>query len=84
LIRRVGPLPEWPCVSAESLIEAMRSDKKTRGGKIRFVLSPRLGKAQSYNSVSLDTVKRVLHFAPHFLTRQATGPGAGTRGKLRG
>jgi 3-dehydroquinate synthetase len=47
----------------------MRSDKKTLQGKLRFVLSPRLGKAGSYNDVPLDAVERVLHFAPQFLAK---------------
>jgi 3-dehydroquinate synthase len=84
LVRRIGPLPKWPAVPAESLLDAMHSDKKTRGGEIRFVLSPRLGKAQSYSSVSLDAVKRVLHFAPHFLMRRLDGPRAMAAEKTRG
>jgi 3-dehydroquinate synthase len=66
LIRHVGPLPPWPRVPAKSLINAMRSDKKTLHGKLRFVLSPRLGKAASYEDVPLEVVKRVLQFAPQF------------------
>jgi 3-dehydroquinate synthase len=66
LVRHVGPLPPWPRVPAKSLINAMRSDKKTLHGKLRFVLSPRLGKAGSYEDVPLDAVKRVLQFAPQF------------------
>lgn len=67
LVRRLGPLPAWPGVSAASLIEAMRSDKKARGGKLRFVLLPRIGKAGTYDSVELKAVHRVLHFAPRLL-----------------
>ncbi len=68
LVRRIGPLPPWPRVPTKSLIEAMRSDKKARYGKLRFVLSPRLGKAASYDDVPLDAVQRVLRFAPQFST----------------
>src|SRR4029077_10529628 len=39
LIRRLGPLPPWPAVAPPALINAMRSDKKTRAGILRFVLS---------------------------------------------
>lgn len=67
LVRRIGPLPAWPQVSAASLIEAMRADKKARGGKLRFVLVPRIGKAGTYDSVELKAVQRVLHFAPRLL-----------------
>ena len=66
LVRRMGPLPAWPRVPAKKLIAAMQSDKKTRGGKLRFVLTSRIGKARSYDNVPLDTVERILHFAPHF------------------
>ena len=66
LVRRMGPLPAWPHVPTDTLIAAMRSDKKTRGGKLRFVLTPRIGKAASYDGVPLPAVERVLRFAPHF------------------
>jgi 3-dehydroquinate synthase len=69
LVRQIGPLPPWPRIPGTSLIEAMRSDKKTLHGKLRFVLSPRLGKAGSYEDVPLDAVQRVLHFAPQFLAK---------------
>jgi 3-dehydroquinate synthase len=64
LIERLGPLPEWPKISNASLIAAMRTDKKTRGNKLRFVLSKRIGKAATYEHVPLDAVKHALHFAP--------------------
>jgi 3-dehydroquinate synthase len=66
LVRRMGPLPPWPRVAIRDLIGAMRSDKKTRGGMLRFVLTPRIGKAASYDNVPLPVVERVLRFAPHF------------------
>jgi 3-dehydroquinate synthase len=43
LVRRVGPLPPLPKVSAIRILAAMRSDKKTRGGRLRFVLPTRIG-----------------------------------------
>jgi 3-dehydroquinate synthase len=64
LIRRLGPLPPWPRVSPTVLLNAMRSDKKARSGVLRFVLSPRIGEARSYDTVALHTVERVLHFTP--------------------
>lgn len=66
LVRRMGKLPPWPHVSSSQLVDAMRSDKKTLGGKLRFVLAPRIGHARSYDGVPLETVRRVLKFAPHF------------------
>jgi 3-dehydroquinate synthase len=68
LVRRLGPLPPWPRVLAKAFIAAMRSDKKTRSGKLRFVLTPRIGQAQSYDDIPLDLVERVLHFAPQLAT----------------
>ncbi len=43
LVRRVGPLPALPKVPATRILAAMRSDKKTRGGKLRFVLPTQIG-----------------------------------------
>jgi len=67
LIRRLVPLPPWPHVPPTALIDAMRSDKKTRAGTLRFVLSPRIGEARSYDTVPLHTVERVLHFTPRLI-----------------
>jgi 3-dehydroquinate synthase len=67
LVRRIGPLPAWPQVPAKSLIAAMRSDKKARHGNIRFVLTPRIGKARTYGDVPLQALQRVLRFAPRLL-----------------
>ena len=71
LVRRIGPLPAWPRIAPKKLIAAMHSDKKARAGKLRFVLTPRIGKAGSYDEVPLDAVHRVLHFAPHFLNESS-------------
>jgi 3-dehydroquinate synthase len=68
LIRRLGSLPPWPRVPAAALLRGMRSDKKTRSGILRFVLSPRIGEARSYDAVPLHTVERVLHFTPRLIT----------------
>jgi 3-dehydroquinate synthase len=67
LIRRLEPLPSWPSVSSSTLLDAMRSDKKTRSGVLRFVLSSRIGSARSYDAVPPQVVERVLHFTPRLL-----------------
>lgn len=67
LVRRLAPLPPWPKVAPEKLIALMRADKKSRDGRLRFVLAPRIGKTETYDSIPLDTLACVLHFAPHFL-----------------
>ncbi|HUL16698.1 MAG TPA: 3-dehydroquinate synthase [Terriglobales bacterium] len=69
LVRRLGRLPAWPRVSPAKLMDAMISDKKTRAGKLRFVLSPKIGRAGSYDGISLQAVKRVLHFTPELAAR---------------
>ena len=75
LVRRMGPLPPWPRVPTGNLIATMRSDKKTRDGKLRFVLTSRIGKAASYDGVPLPAVERVLRFAPHFFCDSAKADG---------
>lgn len=73
LVRRIGPLPPWPSVPPRLLIAAMHSDKKARGGKLRFVLTPRIGKAASHGPVPLAAVERVVRFAPHFFCDSGKG-----------
>jgi 3-dehydroquinate synthase len=68
LIERLGPLPTWPKVSDASLIAAMRTDKKTIGSKLRFVLSKKIGEAATYEDIPLNAVKHALHFAPRLHT----------------
>jgi 3-dehydroquinate synthase len=75
LIERLGPLPDWPKISDASLIEAMRTDKKARGNKLRFVLSKRIGKAATYENVPLDAVKHALHFAPRLSAQKGSARG---------
>lgn len=69
LVRKIGPLPPWPAVSPLRLFEAMRADKKTKFGKVRFVLSPRLGEAKSYDHVPEKTAICILKFGPKFILR---------------
>ena len=68
LIRRLGPLPPWPRVPATAMLRAMHSDKKTRAGVLRFVLSTCIGEARSYDTVSPNVVERVLHFTPRLIS----------------
>jgi 3-dehydroquinate synthase len=71
LVRKIGPLPGWPEVAPQQLFEAMRADKKTKFGKVRFVLSPRLGQARSYDDVPEKTALSILRFAPQFVLRSS-------------
>lgn len=62
LIHPAIELPWWPRVTAERLIDAMRADKKTQAGKLRFVLSRRIGEAHTSDAVPIRLVKDVLNF----------------------
>jgi len=75
LIGRLGPLPPWPRVSTRVLLKAMQADKKTRGGKLRFVLSPRIGHARTLDNVPLHLVERVLHFTPRLIAARTSATG---------
>ena len=63
-IARAGALPPWPAVSAARLLAAMRADKKSRGGKLRFVLPTRIGHAETVSGVPDATVRLVLEWVP--------------------
>jgi 3-dehydroquinate synthase len=76
LICRLGRLPAWPSVSPPQLVKAMRSDKKARSGVLRFVLSPHLGQARTYDKVPVDAVERVLHITPRLIAAVSERLGA--------
>src|SRR5271170_1523185 len=69
LVRQIGPFPKWPSIAAESLFSAMRADKKTKFGKVRFVLSPRLGRAKSYDNIPEQAAICVLRFGTQLIVR---------------
>ncbi len=79
LTRRIGPLPGWPRGEPEMVVDAMRSDKKSRGGRLRFVLAPRIGQAKSYEGIE---EKQVLCVLRH-IARSGTNPEAAI-GKCHG
>ncbi|HEY6127342.1 MAG TPA: 3-dehydroquinate synthase [Candidatus Acidoferrum sp.] len=60
LIRRMGKLPTWPAAPARRLIELMGADKKTRNGKLRFVLTPEIGKARTYEAPEIEKLELIL------------------------
>ena len=65
LVQQIGPLPPWPRVTPEKLIAAMRSDKKTHAGNLRFVLSRRIGQAHTTSGVPMKALQTVLRFLLH-------------------
>ncbi len=63
LVRRVGPLPPLPAEASSAparLVRIMGSDKKTRGGQLRFVLASRIGHAQTVPGIPIRSVQSVL------------------------
>ena len=47
----------------------MHSDKKVRDGKLRFVLSPGIGKARTYDTIPVELLQRVLRFGPQLISQ---------------
>jgi 3-dehydroquinate synthase len=60
LIASVGPLPAWPGATPARLMAAMQADKKTRAGRLRFVLPERIGGVRCGVEVPKDSLRRVL------------------------
>jgi 3-dehydroquinate synthase len=61
LVRRVGPLPSLPATKPSRLIEIMHADKKVRGGKLRLVLTRKIGTAETFGPVAPKLVAEILH-----------------------
>jgi 3-dehydroquinate synthase len=60
LTARVGPLPAWPSLPPARFIAAMRADKKTRAGRLRFVLPERIGRVRCGVEAEGEMLERVL------------------------
>ena len=60
LIARVGPLPTWPSIPPAKLIAAMQADKKTRAGRLRFVLPESIGRVRCGVEAEEEMLVRVL------------------------
>lgn len=60
LVASVGPLPPWPRVSPARMTAAMQFDKKTRGGRVRFVLPERIGRVRCGVEADPKAVSQVL------------------------
>ena len=57
--RKVGPLPQLK-VRGRSIARRLRSDKKTRNGKVHFVLPTEIGKVEVVNDVPEEVVRAVV------------------------
>jgi 3-dehydroquinate synthase len=60
LVRSVGPLPSLPATKPSRLIEIMHADKKVRGGKLRLVLTRKIGTAETFGPVAPKLVADVV------------------------
>ena len=60
MIASVGPLPAWPPIAASQLIAAMQADKKTRAGRLRFVLPEGIGAVRCGVEAEEEMLVRVL------------------------
>lgn len=60
MVLRVGGLPGLPQMQAQRLLVRMRSDKKARGGKLRFILPRRIGQAEAIDNAPEAAVLKVL------------------------
>ncbi len=60
VIARVGPLPPWPSAQPAQLIAAMQADKKTRAGRLRFVLPKRIGQVRCGVDADEEMLSQVL------------------------
>jgi 3-dehydroquinate synthase len=60
VIARVGPLPAWPSIPAAQMIAAMQADKKTRAGRLRFVLPERIGAVRCGVEAEKEMLVRML------------------------
>jgi 3-dehydroquinate synthase len=60
LVRRVGSLPAAPAQDPDRLLAIMGSDKKTRGGRLRFVLPDRVGHVETVENIPSGLVRGVL------------------------
>jgi 3-dehydroquinate synthase len=64
LVRRAGALPPPPAQAPGKLIRIMGSDKKTRGGQLRFVLPDKIGHVETVSTVPIKAVRSVLRDLP--------------------
>jgi len=60
LVRRIGPLPALPRISPARWMAAMRGDKKTRDGRLRFILPRQIGEVRAAENVPESSLAHVL------------------------
>lgn len=60
LIAQAGPLPALPTTTVESILAAMRADKKARGGRLRFVVATKIGRTKTVTGIPERVLGEVL------------------------
>jgi 3-dehydroquinate synthase len=73
LIASVGPLPLLRGVRAAELRSIIAADKKSREGRVRWVMTPKIGKAQAGIEVPWALVERVFADLPEFFAKAGGG-----------
>ncbi|MHB8754505.1 MAG: 3-dehydroquinate synthase [Candidatus Acidiferrales bacterium] len=73
LVARCGNVPELPRISPAALSRAIASDKKSRGGHVRWVLPRRIGAADIGINVPEELVAMALRELPAFFARARGG-----------
>ena len=69
LVARCGPLPRLPGISSAALSRAIASDKKSRAGRVRWVLPRRIGAADIGVDVPEKLVAMAWRELPAFFAR---------------
>lgn len=60
LVFSTGPLPPVPALPRARWLAAMRTDKKTRAGRLRFILPRAIGKVEAVEGIPEKLVSRVI------------------------
>ena len=81
VIASVGPLPPLPPINLDRLRAFLAGDKKTRGGRVLWVLPRRVGKTEWGIDVPWALVASVVRSLPDFV--DATARGGAPLGKVR-
>ena len=65
LLRRAGLPVDDPSPDPAAMLAAMAHDKKSAAGKVRFVLTEKIGGANLYDDIPSEILKEVLEHAAH-------------------
>lgn len=69
LIARCGPLPEFPRAAPRAILGYIEGDKKSRRGRVRWVLARRIGAADTGIALPDTLVEAALRALPAFFAR---------------